>query len=54
MAPQGQVGEVPDDGRIQLETFVTHPWVVSDAAGGALGVALPRATGSTVVVGESG
>lgn len=43
-------GEVPDGGRIVLETFVTHPWVVSDAAGGTLGVALPRAPESTVVV----
>ena len=43
-------GEVLDGGRIVLNTFVTHPWVVSDAAGGTLGVALPRAPESTVVV----
>jgi hypothetical protein len=43
-------GEVPDGGRIVLNTFVTHPWVVSDAAGEDLGVALPRAPESTVLV----
>jgi hypothetical protein len=45
-------GEVPDGGRIVLNTFVTHPWVVSDAAGEDLGVALPRAPESTVLVEE--
>ena len=32
------------------QTYVTHPWVVTDASGQCLGIYLPMATPSTAVV----
>ena len=41
----------PND-RVDLVTFLTHPWVITDDAGSYIGLVLPRRDPTTVVLGE--
>ncbi len=41
----------PND-RVDLVTFLTHPWVITDDAGSCIGLVLPRRDPTTVVLGD--